>query len=157
MFRMKKNTSHEFLSPAQGLVCPLTQVEDPVFAQKMMGDGFAINLQAGEIVAPFDAEVTLAFPTKHAYGLRNKQGVEVLIHLGLDSVKLNGEGFRSMVVVGDQLKQGDVIAIVDLAFIREKGISLVSPIVFPNGEQITLQVKQQPVNKLEKVITIQTT
>ncbi|MFR5726807.1 MAG: PTS glucose transporter subunit IIA [Clostridium sp.] len=80
-----------FVSPAGGTLMDITAVADPAFSSKMMGDGFAIELTEGEVVAPFDAEVTAAFPTGHAYGLRRKDGVECLIHIGMDTVKLNGE------------------------------------------------------------------
>ncbi len=84
----------------------ITAVADPAFSSKMMGDGFAIDLTEGEVVAPFDAEVTAAFPTGHAYGLRRKDGVECLIHIGMDTVELNGEGFDVKVEQGAKVKAG---------------------------------------------------
>ena len=76
----------EFVSPATGKIIPVDQVEDETFASKILGDGFAVELTDGEVIAPFDGEVTAAFPTGHAYGLKREDGLECLIHIGLDTV-----------------------------------------------------------------------
>lgn len=128
----------DFVSPLQGQLMPITQVEDQVFSTKMMGDGFAVNLTDGQVVAPFSGEVIMTFPTKHAYGLKRSDGLEVLIHLGMDTVELNGEGFESYVEIGDKVKQGQKIAKVDLDFVKSKGKSLVSPVVFTSKQEVKL-------------------
>lgn len=132
----------DFVSPMQGKLMPLSEVEDQVFSQGLMGDGFAVELTDGQVVAPFSGEVVMTFPTKHAYGLRREDGLEVLIHIGMDTVQLNGEGFTSLVKQGDHVKQGQVLAKVDLAYVLEKGKSVVSPVVFTSGQQISLTKKQ---------------
>lgn len=133
-------------SPLAGTVLPLSKVEDQVFSQGMMGQGFAVDLKDGNVVAPFSGEIIMTFPTKHAYGIRRPDGLEVLIHLGMDTVELNGEGFESFVEQGDVVKQGQVIAHVDLDFVRSKGKSLVSPVVITSGQAVkvndTNQIKQ---------------
>ncbi len=92
-----KQEEKDFISPMQGRLMPLTEVEDQVFSQGLMGDGFAVELKDGQVLAPFSGEVVMTFPTKHAYGLRREDGLEVLIHIGMDTVQLNGEGFESYV------------------------------------------------------------
>ncbi|WP_270525934.1 PTS system trehalose-specific EIIBC component [Longibaculum muris] len=132
-----------FVSPIQGKVMPLTEVEDQVFSQGLMGEGYAVDLTNGEVVAPFDGEVVMTFPTKHAYGLKRSDGVEVLIHLGMDTVELNGEGFECLVEVGQQVQQGQIIAKVDLDYVRSHHKSLISPVVFTSGQHIELCQKEE--------------
>lgn len=128
-----------------GKVVPLNEVPDQVFAQKMMGDGFAIELTDNKVVAPISGEVILVFPTGHAFGLKTQDGVEILLHLGIDTVELNGEGFSSQVAQGDQVKQGDVLTIMDLDHIKNAGKSVVSPMIFTSGQEIELLKGHQDV------------
>ena len=115
----------------------MSDIPDPAFAQKMMGDGCGIELTDGTVVAPFDAKVTAAFPTGHAFGLEAKEdGTEVLIHIGIDTVEMEGEGFSSNIKVGDEVKQGDVLVVVDLEAVQEAGKSLVSPIAFTGNNKL---------------------
>ena len=130
----------------------ITAVADPAFSSKMMGDVFAIELTEGEVVAPFDAEVTAAFPTGHAYGLRRKDGVECLIHIGMDTVELNGEGFDVKVEQGAKVKQGQTLVVVDLEAVKAKGKSLVTPVIFPSGAAFTMNKKDGIVAKAEENI-----
>lgn len=94
---------------ANGTKKMLEEVNDEAFAQKMMGDGIAIVPSDGKVVAPVDGEVTMVFPTNHALGLKLDGGVEVLLHIGIDTVEMNGEGFQSFVKQGDKVKQGDCL------------------------------------------------
>ena len=142
-----------FISPMQGTIIPLEEVEDQVFSKGLMGEGYAVDLKNSEIIAPFDGEVVMTFPTKHAYGLKRKDGIEVLIHLGMDTVELNGEGFECLVAVGDHVKQGDIIARVDLDYVRKHGKSLVSPIIFTSGQHIQL-VQDKEVQLNQDIIQI---
>ena len=127
-----------FVSPREGKVMPLSEVEDRVFSKGLMGEGFAVELSNGTIRAPFDGEVIMTFPTKHAIGLRRNDGVEVLIHIGMDTVELNGEGFRMDVAQGDRVSAGDVLVEVDLDTVRKAGKSVVSPVVFTSGGHVAL-------------------
>ena len=122
-----------------GKVVAMSDIPDPAFAQKMMGDGCGIELTDGTVVAPFDAKVTAAFPTGHAFGLEAKEdGTEVLIHIGIDTVEMEGEGFSSNIKVGDEVKQGDVLVNVDIDYVKSQGKSLVTPIVFTDGRKVEL-------------------
>nr|WP_157052523.1 PTS system trehalose-specific EIIBC component [Ornithinibacillus contaminans] len=123
-------------APLSGNIVPLENVPDPTFSQKMMGDGIAIEPSEGKLVAPFDGEVIQVFPTKHAIGLLSSSGVEVLIHIGLETVSLNGEGFETHVQAGDHIKAGDVLVTFDLDFIRQNAKSTITPIVITNGDQL---------------------
>lgn len=129
----------EFICPMQGNLLPLSKVEDQVFSQGLMGDGFAVELKNGEVVAPFSGEVVMTFPTKHAYGLRREDGLEVLIHIGMDTVQLNGEGFESLVQQGDHVVQGQLLAKVDIDYVLAQGKSVVSPVVFTSGQHVAVQ------------------
>lgn len=142
-----------FVSPLQGKVMALQEVKDQVFSQGLMGEGYAVDLSDGDVVAPFDGEVIMTFPTKHAYGLKRSDGIEVLIHLGMDTVELNGEGFECLVEVGQKVKQGQLIAKVDLDYIREHQKSLVSPIIFTSGEHIELN-NEDHVKQNQEIIQI---
>lgn len=136
VFGGKKQT--DFVSPMSGKLLPLEEVPDPVFAQGAMGQGCAIELTDGEVVAPFDGEVVACFPTGHAYGLRSDSGVEVLLHIGLDTVELDGAGFDRKVEAGQRVRRGEVLVAVDIAAIRARGKSLLSPVVFTDGQGVRL-------------------
>ncbi|WJQ00339.1 PTS glucose transporter subunit IIA [Geobacillus stearothermophilus] len=123
-------------APLDGTIVPLEDVPDPVFAQNMMGDGIAIDPADGDVVAPVDGEIIQLFPTKHAIGLRSAAGVELLIHVGIDTVSMNGEGFTAYVKAGDRVKRGDRLLSVDLPLVREKAKSAVTPIIITNGDAL---------------------
>lgn len=132
-----KSEEKNFISPMTGHVIAMENIPDPAFSQKMMGDGCGIELTDGKVIAPFDAEVTAAFATGHAFGLKSKEdGTEILLHIGIDTVELEGEGFDTNVRVGDTVKQGDVLVIVDLDIIQEAGKSLISPIAFTDNDKV---------------------
>ncbi|MDO5695187.1 MAG: glucose PTS transporter subunit IIA [Eubacteriales bacterium] len=120
-------------APMTGRLMPLSAVGDGVFSEGMMGEGFAIEPADGVLHAPFDGEVSLVFDTKHALSVKAADGTEVLMHMGLDTVKLNGEGFSVNVKVGDKVKAGDVMARMDLAAIRKHDLPVVTPVVFTEG------------------------
>jgi PTS system D-glucosamine-specific IIC component len=140
---MPTNQFSQFRSPIQGCLTPLDQVPDPVFAGKIMGEGFAIEPQTGGVIAPFNATVTsLMEDSRHAVGLTAEDGTEVLIHFGIDTVKLGGVGFTALVNQGDTVQAGQLLLQVDLAMIQNKVPSIVSPIVFTNlQEGLTVKVE----------------
>lgn len=132
----KNFVTEEFIAPMTGMVYKINEIEDKVFSSGVIGDGIAIELEESDVFAPLSGEIVATFPTKHAYGIRADNGREVMIHLGMDTVELKGEGFECLVKVGDKVKQGDVIARVDVAYIHSTGKSLVSPVVFSDNEPI---------------------
>lgn len=124
----------EIASVADGNVVELASVSDPVFSQKMMGDGFAVEPSAGEFYAPVDATVTSIFPTKHALGLLTEEGLEILIHIGLDTVSLEGKPFTVHVTEGQKVVRGDRLVTADLDAIREAGRETTTIVVFTNQD-----------------------
>ncbi|UOQ49517.1 glucose-specific PTS transporter subunit IIBC [Gracilibacillus caseinilyticus] len=131
----------DFVSPMEGEVMPLSEVPDQVFSQKMMGDGFAIKPSNGEIVSPVNGKIINIFPTKHAIGIEADNGTEILIHIGIDTVNLKGEGFTAKAEEGQEIKQGQVLMEVDLDYISNNAPSTVTPVIFTNfaeGQSIQL-------------------
>lgn len=143
MFQLFKAKPHPFVSPMSGLAKPIEEVSDPVFSSKSMGDGFAIVLDGKSVVSPVDGEIMVLFPTKHAIGILGNDGYEYLIHIGLDTVYLNGEGFDLKVQVGDRVKQKDLLLEVDVDLLRSKQINLTSPVIITNldGRKVKLLKK----------------
>jgi sugar PTS system EIIA component len=136
-FGKKEKLTHEdVIVPLTGTIKPLEEVPDPVFSQKMMGDGIAIEPTEGEVVAPVNGEVVQVFPTKHAVGLRSEAGVELLIHVGLETVSMNGEGFTAHVAAGDRVKIGQRLLTVDLDLVKQKAKSTITPIIVTNGDAV---------------------
>ena len=131
----------EIYAPGTGHIIPLSEVPDKVFSEKMMGDGVGFVPEKGEIVAPFDGTVKTIFPTKHAIGLESDTGVEVLIHIGIDTVKLNGEGFESLVNADEPVTQGQPLMKINLAYLQEHAPSIVTPMIITNLGDKTLTVE----------------
>ncbi|MCK1992210.1 PTS glucose transporter subunit IIA [Peribacillus muralis] len=132
----KKETMEQLLAPINGQVIKIEDVPDPVFSGKLMGDGIAILPEEGLVVSPVEAEVIQVFHTKHALGLRTKSGIELLIHIGLDTVNLKGEGFELHVAEGQHVKAGDKLVTFDIEFLKANAPSIITPIVITNGELV---------------------
>lgn len=125
----------KILSPMTGEAVGLGEVPDPVFSQKIVGDGMAVIPSEGKLLSPVDGEIISVADTKHAYGLRTAEGLELLIHVGLETVHLNGECFQVFVKPGDKVKAGDLLAEVDLAYLKERGINPITPVLVCGGFQ----------------------
>ena len=127
------------LAPLTGQIITLDQVNDPVFAGKMLGDGIAIIPEDGKIYSPVNGTVTTVSSTLHAYGFSTAEGLDILVHVGLETVSLNGNGFKTYVKEGDAVKAGDLVAEVDLEFLKEKGITSTTPVLICGGaEEMTM-------------------
>ena len=148
--KSKQEESKGIVSPTNGELLEITKVPDEVFSTKMMGDGFAIKSTDGIIVSPVDGKVGVIFETKHAVIIESKEGKEVLIHLGIDTVNLKGEGFEVFVNVGDEVKAGDKLVKMDLPFIEANAKSSISPVIFTILESNeSIQVVEGPVMAFE--------
>lgn len=131
-----KGLNQEFVAPANGQLIPIDQVQDEVFSQKMMGEGFAVVPENGEIASPITGTVVSVFPTKHAIGLKTTDGIEVLLHMGLDTVDLEGAPFEIKVHEGEKIKAGKIVADVDLAKIQAADKLTTMVVVFTNGDKV---------------------
>lgn len=134
LFGKKKEIT--LIAPITGKIISIGEVPDPTFSQKMIGDGAAIEPSEGKLLSPVDGEVIQVFPTMHALGVRTSQGLEILLHVGLETVALKGEGFRARVKAGDKVKTGTPLLDFDVEVIRAKA-NLVSPIVITNMELVS--------------------
>ncbi|MBT2730762.1 PTS transporter subunit IIABC [Bacillus sp. ISL-75] len=153
----KARENEVFAAPIKGEIKPITEVPDQVFAGKMMGDGFAIVPAEGTIVSPVNGKIVNLFPTKHAIGILSDTGREILIHVGIDTVNLKGQGFETLVSENDIVEQGQPLLKVDLNYIKEHATSTITPIVFTNlaeGEKIVINKQGQVELKQEGIIKI---
>jgi glucose-specific phosphotransferase system IIA component len=121
----------KLVSPFSGRVVPIEQVPDPVFAQKIVGDGLAVDPVEGIAVAPIDGELAVLVGSGHAFALR-AAGLEIIVHVGIDTVKMEGRGFEKLAAVGDRVTTGQAIVRFDPAAIRAAGYSIISPMVISN-------------------------
>lgn len=136
LFR-KKSSELELKAPITGKLVSIADVPDDVFAQKMVGDGVAIEPTVGEVVSPVDGEIVQLFPTKHAIGIKSKDGLEILIHIGIETVKMRGEGFETHVNVGENVKVGQKLISFDLDLIKEKAKSTITPFIITNVDAVS--------------------
>lgn len=140
-------------APMKGTVAPITECPDPTFASKAMGDGFVVFPEDGKFYAPANAEVTMTFPTKHAFGLMTNDGTEILVHIGLDTVELNGEPFTMHVKKGDKVKKGQLLVDVDLKAIEAAGKETATAVIITNGKAANL-IKSGAVDAKTDVVEI---
>ncbi|MCI9094418.1 MAG: PTS transporter subunit EIIC [Coprobacillus sp.] len=131
-----KSSSVSFLVPLSGKIISLSDVNDSVFAEKTLGNGFAIIPSDNKVYAPFDGEIISLYPTKHAIGLKDKNNHEVLIHVGIDTVNLNGNGFILHVSQGEKVQSGQLLLEFDIKMIEDKEIDLTTPVVFVGNQDI---------------------
>lgn len=147
---------HNLKSPLSGKVLPLSDIPDKVFSSGAMGKGLAIDPEKGELIAPADGEITTIFPTGHAVGLTTKDGIEILMHIGMDTVELEGQGFEIFVKQGDQVKAGDLLVRFDIEAIKAAGYSVITPIVITNTEHFAdvLELNQEELIASEDFLAI---
>lgn len=129
---INSGVAESFANPIKGKVCDISESPDPAFAGKIMGDGFVVFPEDNTVYSPCDGSVEVVFPSKHAIGLKTENGTELLIHVGLDTVTLNGEGFNVFVEAGDKVKKGQKLLEFDAKLIESKGLKTATPVVFTN-------------------------
>lgn len=123
------------LSPVDGNTTELIEVPDEVFSQKMMGDGLAVDWTGGDVYAPVSGEIaSLIAPSYHAFGIRHESGLEILVHVGLETVNLRGEGFKALKKIGDYVEAGEKVLEVDYDLLKEKKVNLISPVIVLNSD-----------------------
>lgn len=132
-------TGKKLYAPLSGEIVGIEQVPDAVFAEKMVGDGVAILPTSSTVVAPCDGKIAQIFPTKHAIGIEGDGGIDLLIHIGIDTVELKGDGFNCLVEEGQYVKKGTPLIEVDFQKIKEAGKQIITPFVITNSDQVTLK------------------
>jgi PTS system D-glucosamine-specific IIA component/PTS system glucose-specific IIA component len=135
--KKKHKNDLKLYAPADGKVIELSKVPDPVFAQKMAGEGVAIDVTGDTIVAPTDGTITLIFKTNHAFAMSLDNGIELLVHIGLDTVTLDEEAFKKLAEENIFVKAGTPIIKINRKFILEKGVSLITPVLITNPEKVS--------------------
>ena len=130
---LKKEEPFKVVACTDGKCINITEVPDAVFSQKMMGDGFAIVPSGDTIFSPVSGSIETVFPTKHAIGIKTKDGIEIIVHIGIDTVNLNGEGFTSLVKQGNRVKAGQPLVKLDLNSFEEKNVNLTTMVIFTAG------------------------
>ena len=140
----KKNAGTPVKAPASGQIKDIETVSDPVFSEKMMGDGIAIQYEGGDIKAPVSGTLTtIILPSCHAFGICGDNGIEILVHVGLETVNLKGEGFKLLKKQGDHVEQGESILSVDYELLKSKGLNLITPVVVTNSNEFEIIKKSK--------------
>lgn len=134
----KRNKEMNVLSFTNGTVIPLQKVRDEMFAAGLMGQGIAIDSTDGKFYSPVNGKITMIFPTKHALGIKMENGIEILLHIGLDTVNLKGEGFIAYVQDGQEVHQGDLLLEADLHLIKEKGYFTEAILCFTEPKELNI-------------------
>ena len=152
MFGLFKPKPINILAPSSGEVMAIELVNDEVFSKKMVGDGVAIIPTSNLFVAPFDGTIIKLFPTLHAYSIQHKSGLEAIVHIGLETVSLKGEGFEALCKEGDTLKAGEPIVRANLEKIKSLGKEIVTPIVITNMGKFKELIKRDGTLREDKII-----
>lgn len=133
-FKSKKKL--QLAATQNGECVEIDMVPDPVFSERLLGDGVAIIPEDNEVKSPVDGEVVQVFDTLHAYSIRSDDGLEILVHIGLNTVELGGKGFTPKVQSGDRVAKGEILCLADLKFIKENGYDIFTPIVITNSDEL---------------------
>jgi len=152
MFGFLKRKVRDVYAPVDGNVVKLESVDDEVFSQKMVGDGVAIIPMSSDFKAPIDGVITKIFSTNHAYSIKSSKDLEVMVHIGLETVTLGGKGFTRIASEGDKVKVGDVIIEADLAYITEHAKDIISPIIITDESDVKEILKEYSVVKSQDKI-----
>jgi len=136
VFGFLKRKTREITAPVDGQVVALESVNDEVFSQKLVGDGVAVVPVSSRFTAPIDGVVSKIFSTNHAYSIKSEKDLEVMVHIGLDTVALKGQGFTRVANEGDAVKVGDVIIEVDMGYIKEHAKDIITPVVILEGSDV---------------------
>lgn len=155
----KSKQTDELFAPVDGELVNLKELPDQAFAEGMLGDGIAVKPASGSFVSPCDGVVSGVTESAHAYSITSADGLELLLHIGIDTVELKGEGFTPKVKLGDSLRKGDLIADVDLDFVKAKGYSTLTPLIVTNMEEVSMleraNVKGRVVGGKSVVMTVE--
>ncbi|MFV0380973.1 MAG: PTS glucose transporter subunit IIA [Breznakia sp.] len=144
MFTFFKKKKIELYSPIHGVVLPIEEVPDPVFSKKMMGEGIAIEYLKGDVYAPFDGVISsILLPSAHAFGITSEQGIEILVHIGLETVNLKAGVFKPLKKQGDRVKQGEKILQIDEASLKNNQSVLISPVVVLKADNYKLNIVRE--------------
>ena len=150
------NTKEIILSPITGKVIPLNELKDDAFANGLLGDGVGIIPTNGKVVSPVDGTITALFPTLHAVGITSNSGVEILIHVGIDTVKMEGKGFKAHIKQGDTVEKGQLLLTIDLDEIEKAGFSTQTPFIISNSKDMLELIKtdKTDIKEKEELITV---
>ena len=154
--RFKKDKGIELTAPMKGKCVSIKEVPDPTFAEEILGKGIAVIPQDGHVYAPADGKISTVFPTGHAVGITTADGAEILIHIGLDTVKLNGEHFTALVKTGDAVEVGTPLVQVDLKAVRDAGYDLVTPVLITNSAEVldVMENSREHVEAGDEILTV---
>ncbi len=136
MFFGKKKQKQKIIAPQTGVCVDLDEVPDEVFADRLLGEGVAILPSEDEVKSPVDGTVVQVFDTLHAYSIKSDDGLEILVHIGINTVELGGEGFKTTLKDGDRVRAGDTLCFADIKLIKEKGYELYTPIIIANHDEV---------------------
>jgi len=155
MFGFLKRKVRDVYAPVDGQVVALESVDDEVFSQKMVGDGVAIMPVTNNFTAPIEGIVTKIFSTNHAYSIKSNKDLEVMVHIGLETVALDGKGFTRVANEGDSVKVGDVIIEADLAYIKEHAKDIITPIIITDESDVKeIEKKYTIVKEGDKIMEV---
>lgn len=154
-FNLFKKAKTSVLACTDGKVVPISEVSDPVFSQKMMGDGFAVIPSSTTVCSPVNGKISMIFDTNHAFGLTMSNGLEVLVHIGIDTVNEKGAGFKRIAAINDTVKAGDPIIEIDLEALKAKGYDMATMVIFTNDKYSELTLSEGEHKAKEEAGTIQ--
>lgn len=154
-FKKDKVDPLKIYCPIKGKVVPIESLDDKTFAGKVMGDGVAIIPSEGKVYSPVNGTINALLDTNHAYGITSDEGYDLLIHIGQDTVKLNGEGFKALVKQDQKVKKGDLLGTFDIDLIKSKGYNLATPVIVIDGDyKINNKTNLNDINVGDDLITV---